>query len=129
MWIRLAPPLTGEGPELEIVIVPHRDLGGISLVAWTDQHGARLLWANVGDLSWHDDLDLGVVVARIPYEGDWRGRLGEALAAELRRPIRLRTQRGLFGAPRVECSIETAERTSGSAYLDRRGTGLAPKRR
>jgi hypothetical protein len=99
--------LTGEGPEVEIVIVPHRDLGGISLVAWTDQHGARLMWANVGDLSWHDDLDLGVVVTRIPYEGDWRGRLGEALAAELHRPIRLRTRRGLFGAPRVECWIET----------------------
>jgi len=100
--------LTGEGPEVEIVIVPHRDLGGISLVAWTDQYDARLLWANVGDLSTHDDLDLGVVVARIRYEDDWRRRLGEALAAELVRPIHLRSQRGLFGAPRVECWIEAA---------------------
>ena len=65
--------LTGEGPEVEIVIVPHRDLGGISLVAWTDQYDARLLWANVGDLSTHDDLDLGVVVARIRYEDDGVG--------------------------------------------------------
>ena len=64
---------TGEGPEVEIVIVPHRDLGGISLVAWTDQYDARLLWANVGDLSTHDDLDLGVVVARIRYEDDGVG--------------------------------------------------------
>jgi hypothetical protein len=29
------PITTGEGPEVEIVIVPHRDLDGISLVART----------------------------------------------------------------------------------------------
>ena len=71
------PITTGEGPEVEIVIVPHRDLDGISLVAWTDQEGARLMWAYVGDLSTHDDLDLGVVVERIPFEGDWRSRVKE----------------------------------------------------
>jgi len=62
---------TGEGPEVEIVIVPHRDLDGISLVAWTDQKGARLMWAHVGDLSTHDDLDLGVVVENIPCAKHW----------------------------------------------------------
>jgi len=42
-----APIVTGEGPEVEIVIVPHRDLDGVSLVAWTDHAAARLLWAYV----------------------------------------------------------------------------------
>ena|SRR2546430_11081965 len=99
--------VTGEGPEVEIVIVPHRDLGGVSLVAWTDDHGARLVWADVGDLSTHDSLDLGFLVERIPYEGDWRKRFGDAFAAELERPIRLRARGGLFGA-RVECWIDAA---------------------
>ena len=102
--------VTNEGPDVEIVILAHRDLGGVSLVARTDKRGARLSWANVSDLTYHDDLDLGVVVERIPYEGDWRGRLGEALAEEIRRPIRLRSRRGLFGTPLVDCWIVTAGR-------------------
>jgi hypothetical protein len=97
--------LTGEGPEVEIVIVPHRDLDGVSLVVWTDRRGARLLWADVGDLSTHDELDLGVVVESIAYEGDWRARLQDAIAAEFRRPIRLKSRTRWFGGPRVECSI------------------------
>jgi len=99
---------TGEGPEVEIVIVPHRDLDGISLVAWTDQKGARLMWAHVGDLSTHDDLDLGVVVENIPFEGDWRGRVREALGTELGRPLLLRRRRGLLGTHLVDCWIVTA---------------------
>jgi hypothetical protein len=99
------PIVTGEGPKVETVILPHRDLDGLSLVAWTDDRSARLLWAYVGDLSTHDDLDLGVVVERIPYEGDWRGRVRDALVAELDRPIRLRRRRGFLGGQRVECWI------------------------
>jgi hypothetical protein len=102
--------VTGEGPEVEIVIVPHRALSGVSLVAWTDGRKARLLWAQVGDLSTHDDLDLGVVVASIPREGDWQGRLRNAIEAELRRPIRLRTRTGWFRSPSVVCSIVTEGR-------------------
>ena len=98
------PTVTNEGPDVEIVIVPHRDLGGVSMVAWVDKRSARLLWANVANLSTHDDLDLGVVIERIALEGDWRSRLREAIAAELNRPIELRTRRGLLGA-RVECWI------------------------
>lgn len=97
--------VTSEGPEVEIVIVPHRDLDGVSLIAWTDQRSARLLWAHVGDLSYHDDLDLGVVVASFLYEGDWRARLQEAVVAELSRPIRIQSRSGLLGRPRIECSI------------------------
>src|SRR5437867_8481189 len=43
----------------------------------------------------NEPFDLGVVVARIRYEDDWRRRLGEALAAELLRPIRMRSRRGI----------------------------------
>lgn len=99
--------VTDEGPGVEIVVVPHRDLDGVSLVARTDPRGARLLWAHVGDLSRHDDLDLGVVVESIPYEGDWRARLREGIAAELRRPIRLQSRTGWLRGPRAECSIVT----------------------
>ena len=102
-----APVVTGEGPEVEIVVIAHRDLDGVSLVARSDTRGARLLWAQVGDLTYHDDLDLGVVVESISYEGDWRMRLTEAIAAELRRPIRLQSRTGWFGKPRVDCSITT----------------------
>jgi hypothetical protein len=90
------------------VVLPHRDLDGVSLVAWTDDRGARLEWAYVGDLSTHDDLDLGVVVERIPYEGDWRDRMRDALVTELDRPIRLRRRRGFFGGQLVECWIMAA---------------------
>ena len=99
---------TNEGPEVEIVIVPHRDLDGVSLVAWTNQRAARLMWAHVGDLSTHDDLDLGVVVERITFEGDWHGRVREALSAELGRPILLRRRRGLLGTQLVDCWIVMA---------------------
>ena len=101
--------VTNEGPAVDIVIVGHRELDGVSLVAIADKEGARVLWAHVGDLSHHDDLDLGVVVERIPYQGDWREHLREALTAELRRPIRLRRRRGLFGA-RIECWIAVADK-------------------
>jgi hypothetical protein len=104
------PVVTGEGPEVEIVIIAHRDLGGVSMVAWSDTHDARLVWANVGDLSTHDDLDLGVVVERIAFKGDWHGRLREAIAAELRRPVRLRSRSGWFRRRRVECWINIAGR-------------------
>lgn len=97
--------VTQEGPDVEIVIVPHRDLGGVSLVARTDLRGARLLWAQVHDLSTHDDLDLGVVVESIAYEGDWRARLRETLARELQRPIRLQSRTAWLRGPRVHCSI------------------------
>jgi len=100
-----APIVIGEGPEVEIVIVPHRDLDGVSLVAWTDHATARLLWAYVGDLSRHDDIDVGVVVERMRCEGDWYGHMREALVAELRRTIELRTRHGLLGGERVECRI------------------------
>jgi hypothetical protein len=120
--------VSGEGPEVEIVILPHRDLDGVSLVVMTDRRSARLLWAHVGDLSYHDDLDLGVVVESFLYEGTWRARLQEAIAAELSRPIRVQSRKGLFGRPHVECSIVMGDRDRriGAVRLprDREGEGV-----
>jgi hypothetical protein len=110
--------VTGEGPEVEIVIVPHRDLDGVSLVAWTDGRNARLLWAQVGDLSTHDDLDLGVVVESIPEEGDWQGSLRETIAAELRRPIRLQSRTGWL---RIRWSLRRVVAPTYLCVLPRRG--------
>jgi len=55
--------LTAERDVL-IVLLPHRTLGGISIVVWlTDKHGGVVL-AQVGGLGLnHDSLDLGVGVA------------------------------------------------------------------
>jgi hypothetical protein len=97
--------VTGEGHDAEIVILPHGDLAGVSLVAWTDARGARLLWAQVSDLVTHDELDLGVIVASTPFEGDWSAHLRQAIADELGRPIRLRGRTTWAGSPHVECWI------------------------
>lgn len=97
--------VTGEGAKVEIVIVPHRDLGGVSLVLWTDDRGTEILWAGISDLSTHDDIDLGIGVARVPNDGAWTDMLVEALASELRRPIYLKRHRGVLGSSRVDCYV------------------------
>jgi hypothetical protein len=100
--------ITGEGTEVDIVIVPHRDLGGVSLVLWTDSNGTQLIWAGLVDLSTHDDIDLGEVVKRIPHGSDWGVKLSDAIAAEFSRPIRVNYRRGFLGKPRVDCYITVA---------------------
>lgn len=108
---------TGEGDRVEIIIVPHRDLGGVALVVWTDENSTHLEWADVGDLSTHDDLDLGVFVERIPHEGDWMPQLRDAIAAELRRPIRLKQRRGWFGGRRIDCFVVIDDKEKRLAIL------------
>ena len=98
--------VTGEGAAVVIILVPHRDLGGVVLVVWVVERSILLSWARVSDLSTHDDLDLGVPVARIPHEGEWLTRLRDAFAVEIRRPIRLKWQRGWLGGKNVECVVE-----------------------
>jgi hypothetical protein len=112
--------ITGEGSEVGIVIVPHRDLGGVSLVLWTDTNCTQLIWAGIGDLSTHDDIDLGEVVKQIPHEGNWRLTLSDAIAAEFSRPIRITYRRSFLGKPRIDCYITVAER-------DKRLRVLRPK--
>jgi hypothetical protein len=63
--------LTGEGPGCLIAIIPHRCLGGISLVVWLLDDAALVSWAQVGAL-WccHDSLDLGVPIERVRLTPD-----------------------------------------------------------
>jgi hypothetical protein len=97
--------VTGEGPQVEIILVPHRDLGGVALIVWTNESSTQLSWAQVRDLSTHDDLDLGVAVARFPHEGEWLPRLRDAIEAEIRRPIRLERRRGLLARQHIDCVV------------------------
>src|SRR5262245_13706991 len=56
--------ITAEGANCLIVLIPHRRLGGVSLVVWLSADGAEVTWAQVGELGCcHDSLDLGVSVA------------------------------------------------------------------
>lgn len=73
MLDRVSPPqldpdettLTAEGHDCLIVLLPHRGLGGVSIVVWLESDKAAVTWAQVGRLgSTHDDLDLGVWIAR-----------------------------------------------------------------
>jgi hypothetical protein len=56
--------LTAEGTACLIVLIPHRALGGISIVVWLFAKHAEVTWAQVGGLDCcHDSLDLGISVA------------------------------------------------------------------
>ena len=96
--------ITGEGTDVQIVLIPHRQLGGFSLCVWADDRGIDVLWAAVHDLSTHDEIDLGVRTANIPRTGDWAGALRRSIADELARPITVKVRRGLLGH-KLTCSI------------------------
>ncbi len=112
--------VTGEGPDVGIILLPHQDLGGYSLVLCFDASHLLLLWAGVTDLERHDDLDLGRLALRM--EGaNWGGdeAVKAALKAELRRPIhamlrrtRIRRRWQLF------CAIELSGRSSNTYVCD-----------
>jgi hypothetical protein len=59
--------LTGEGSHVLIVLIPHRALGGVSIVVWLDANGAQVTWAQVSCLETHDSLDLGILVGRFRF--------------------------------------------------------------
>jgi len=60
--------LTGEGSHCLIVLIPHRALGGVSIVVWLDAKEAQVIWAQVGGLEYHDDLDLGILVGSFRFK-------------------------------------------------------------
>ena len=72
--------ITGEGVDVCILVIPHHWLGGVSLVVRSFPPATDLLWAAVTDLSDHDQIDLGHVVARWPVG---RGSSLDALKAKL----------------------------------------------
>src|SRR5260370_35566950 len=57
--------VTAEGPAVGIVLLPHQDLGGYSLVLRVDDRHVMLVWAGVTDLKYHDDIDRRREVLRI----------------------------------------------------------------
>jgi len=58
--------LTAEGSDCLIVLIPHRALGGVSIVVWLTADGAVVTWAQVAALDCcHDSLDLGTSVAQV----------------------------------------------------------------
>lgn len=60
--------LTAELDDL-IVLMPHRALGGIAIVVWLMASEAGVSLAQVGGLdTTHDDLDLGIWVARVKLD-------------------------------------------------------------
>jgi hypothetical protein len=100
--------VTGEGPAEGIVLIPHRGLGGFSLVAWFSAERIELGWGSVIDLEYHDELDLATRVAEFTG-GSWIANpaVVAALVAELRRPIRLRARRTrLLRQWQLRCAVE-----------------------
>lgn len=61
--------LTADGSTRLIVLIPHRALGGISIVVWLDAAVAEVTWAQVAGLvCCHDSLDLGIGVGRFRFK-------------------------------------------------------------
>ena len=61
--------LTAEGANCLIVLIPHRALGGISIVVWLFDDRAEVTWAHVAGLDCcHDSLDRGVSVAGFRFD-------------------------------------------------------------
>jgi len=79
-----------EGPRVGIILLPHQDLGGYSLVLSIHEKQVVFVWAGVTDLKYHDDIDLGREVFRIDRgasPGD--DAIAAAIALEFSRPIRV----------------------------------------
>jgi hypothetical protein len=112
--------VTGEGPEVGIILLPHQDLGGYSLVLWFDARHLLLVWAGVTDLERHDDLDLGRLAIRL----DGVSRVDDeavktALAAELRRPIHVSLNRTRIRRRwQLSCAVELSRRLSETFVRD-----------
>jgi hypothetical protein len=87
---------TGERPDVQIVLIPHRQLGGFCLAVWAVSEGIEFIWSAVTDLSTHDDLDLGIRVASFDADHAWRENLRRQLMAEINRPITVTVRRRLF---------------------------------
>lgn len=97
--------VTGERERACIVVIPHHQLGGISLLVWSDVQGIQLSWGHVTTLSRHDDVDLAVRVSRPIASGEIEG-IDRALSAEMRRPIAVQFKSRKLGNSMVECSID-----------------------
>ena len=82
--------ITGEGPGVALLIVPHHWLGGISLVVWSESAQIGLRWIALTDLEDHDQIDMGHPVAQWQIKGGSHlDQFAATLQHELSRRIRL----------------------------------------
>lgn len=92
--------LTAEGNTCLIVLIPHRALGGVSIVVWLFAGTAEVTWAQVAALDCcHDSLDLGISVGRFRFKTarpDF-GPVLECVAEQINKPLTLRC----FGSDRA----------------------------
>ena len=101
--------VTGQGPEVGIILLPHQDLGGYSLVLWFDKQHLMISWAGVTDLERHDDLDLGRLTVRMNRQ-EWESEdaVKAAVVAEFRRRIRVRVRKTRIRRRwQLWCAVET----------------------
>ena len=88
--------VTGEGSQADIVLIPHRQLGGFCLAIWANDDGIDFTWAGVTNLSTHDQLDLGLRVARFATDSASHENVRRQLTAEIDRPVSLAVKRRVF---------------------------------
>ena len=99
--------VTEEGESVGIVLIPHRDLGGLALVVWVTPKEAQLSWACVSDLDRHDDLDLGKRILTIECtDPEWKDALRSQIITELQRSIRVSARRSWWGRWALWCAVE-----------------------
>jgi hypothetical protein len=85
--------LTAEGSSCLIVLIPHRALGGVSIVVWLFDDRAAVTWAQVAGLDrYHDALDLGISVAqfRLDSANPDVGPVLECIRKQIDEPLVLR---------------------------------------
>lgn len=85
-----------------IVLVPHRSLGGLTLVATVTSRFIAISWASISDFEAHDDLDLArEVYLFTPDEDDeaLRHRAVIGVRDQLCRPVILRMRATRLGVP------------------------------
>jgi hypothetical protein len=108
---RAAITFTEEGDAVGIVLIPHRDLAGLSLVVWVDVNYIDVSWAAVSDLHHHDEIDLGKSVFRVARSHpEWETMLRSQITSEFRRDIKVTRRRGFLRSWALWCTIELEDR-------------------
>jgi hypothetical protein len=117
---RAAVTVVHEGPRVGIILLPHQDLGGYSLVLSIYERQVVFGWAGVTDLKYHDDIDLGREVLRID-RGTAAGddSIAAAIASEFSRPIRvILRQTRIRKRWQLFCAVERSSRWLESYVAD-----------
>ncbi len=110
---------THEGQECLICVLPHRSLGGLSIITTLRGGVIQVSWAQVATLSYHDDFDLARHVAEIELGDPVEQSLKEAarvVETQLRRPVVLQVWRGAG-----KCFLREGDRLQRVAVV---GSGL-----